>query len=144
MATRSRKENNTYKKYRNSDTDFKNGCVFCSYTNDSPSFVSETKSFKIIRNIFPYSVWDSQKVADHLMVVPKLHTDTLSDLKSHEAIEFVEIIASYESQGYNVYARAPKSKMKSVVHQHTHLIKPADAKTKLLLYIRKPYIRITG
>jgi diadenosine tetraphosphate (Ap4A) HIT family hydrolase len=76
------------------------------------------------------------------MIVPLKHTNTLSDLTADESIEFVGLLASYESKGFNVYARAPHSTMKTVEHQHTHLIKPSTKKTKLLLYIRKPYIRL--
>lgn len=93
--------------------------------------------------MFPYTQWDGQGVVDHIMVIPKKHTDTLSDLTSHEAIEYVELIASYESRGYSVYSRSPSSTRKTVVHQHTHLIKLDNQTKKLLFYLKKPFLRIT-
>lgn len=75
------------------------------------------------------------------MIIPITHTDTLADLTPAAAQEYVKLLTSYETKGYNVYLRAPGSIMKSVVHQHTHLIKPVKRKIKLLLFIRRPYIR---
>jgi diadenosine tetraphosphate (Ap4A) HIT family hydrolase len=118
-------------------------CEFCSISRGDHQFISETTHFKIIRNIFPYSYWDHQRVADHLMIVPKQHTNTLSDLPEIAASEYVKLISSYEKSGYNVYARAPQSKQKSIMHQHTHLIKPEASKViKTVFYRAKPYIRI--
>ena len=77
------------------------------------------------------------------MVIPKKHIDSLNDLTTDEAVEFVGLIGSYESRGYNVWARAPQSVIKSVVHQHTHLIKPGTKKKRFVLYNKKPYIRLT-
>lgn len=141
-APRSRKEVKSYKRYMKNKPETK-GCVFCDVDKGDEQLVSETKYFKIIRNIFGYSLWDSQRVADHLMIVPKVHTDSLSDLTKQAAIEFVDLLGQYESKRYNVYARAPSSVMKSVTHQHTHLIKPAGKPRKLVFLWRKPYIRFT-
>lgn len=140
MSTRSLKENITYNKYRRSFKG-KGDCVFCEITADSSEHINETHHFKVIIAKFPYSLWDDQSVDDHLMIVPKKHTDALSDLTPKEAKEFVVLMSSYEKRGYNVWARAPQSTTKSVVHQHTHLIKPGKKVLKLLFYIRKPYVR---
>lgn len=139
-ATRSRKEELQYKKYRKTlpEDDY---CGFCHIKKGDEQFIKSTRNFKIIRNIFGYSMWDSQKVEDHLMVVPLKHIDSLSGLSDKAALEFAKLIFSYEEKGYNVYARAPGSKLKSVIHQHTHLIKPKGKQKKLVLYVRKPYIR---
>lgn len=81
---------------------------------------------------------------DHLLIIPKQHTDKLGDLSDVAAIEFLRLIDKYEDRGYNVFARAPLSKIKSVVHQHTHLIQPSDKRTNFILYFRKPfYIRLS-
>lgn len=141
MSTRSSKEWRSYKKERRSFKGKRN-CVFCEIDSSSNEFISETKHFKIIINKFPYSLWDDQTVDDHLMIVPKQHTDTLSDLTPIEAQEYVQLISSYEKDGYNVWARAPQSTIKSVIHQHTHLIKPGKRTMKVLFYIRKPYFRL--
>ena len=76
------------------------------------------------------------------MIVPKKHTDTLSDLTRDEAVEYVDLLGSYESKGYNVWARAAQSTIKSVVHQHTHLIKSAGKAHRFIFFIRKPYLRL--
>ena len=140
MSTRSKKDEILYAKHRK-EVHAKTQCVFCDYTEGNACFISETKSFKVIQNLFPYSQWDGQGVLDHKMIVPKKHTDTLSDLVAHEAIEYIDIVASYESQGYSVYSRAPSSTRKTVIHQHTHLIKLGNRTKNIVLYIKKPYIR---
>jgi len=81
------------------------------------------------------------KTDDHLLVVPKKHTDKLADFTAPESVEFMGIIGSYESQGYNIYARAPQTVSKSVMHQHTHLIKPVGKVHRFIFFIGKPYIR---
>ena len=139
-AVRSRKESRDYDKYRK--TIIPGACQFCDIQQGDRQLIAETADFKIIRNIFPYSIWDSQRVADHLMILPKQHTDTLRDLSPKQAQEYVRLISDYESKGYNVYARAPASRIKTVVHQHTHLIKPSGAPSKVVFMIRRPYFRI--
>ncbi len=141
-ATRSRKEVKAYNKYRKSEKK-PAGCVFCNIDEESEQLVLNGKYFKVIRNIFGYSLWDSQRVEDHLMIVPKKHTDSLRKLPKEAAIEFVDILGEYEEKRYNVYARAPSSVMKTVVHQHTHLIKPLGKPRRLIFLLRKPYIRFT-
>jgi diadenosine tetraphosphate (Ap4A) HIT family hydrolase len=140
MATRSRKEALRYRK--DLKTDQYDDCVFCLIEREQERIIEKADNFYVIKNKYPYSHWDLQKVTDHLMIIPKKHTDTLSDLTSDEAVEYVKLIGSYESQGYSVYSRAPVSVIKSVVHQHTHLIKTIPEESKLLVYAKKPYIRI--
>ncbi len=140
LATRNRKQIKKYKKY---SKDLPVGsCQFCEIDQKDSQFVTETKSFKIIRNIFPYNYWDLHRVEDHLMIVPKKHTDTLNDLNAQEAVEYVNVIGSYESRGYNVYSRAPLAGMKTVVHQHTHLIKLAGRPKRLLIYTKNKFLRM--
>jgi ATP adenylyltransferase len=139
-ATRSRKEEKVYKKYlKMTDHSI---CSFCPIKAGEDQFVEETKNFKIIKNIFAYSIWDGQKVVDHLMVTPKKHTDSLAAMAPAEKIEYVDIIEKYESQGYNIYSRAPASAIKSIPHQHTHLIKTEGDSKRFVFLLRKPYIRI--
>lgn len=141
MATRTRKQTVRYRKHLR-----KNGpehCEFCLIDAGYSQFIAETKSFKIITNIFPYSHWDLQKVSEHLLIVPKKHTDTLSDLTAPEAIEYVDLLGSYERRGYNVYSRAPQSGIKTVIHQHTHLIKGEGRQQRLLVYLKRPYLRLS-
>lgn len=141
MSTRSRKEEITYKKYRKQVA--KDVCQFCDLNKNSSQLLKQSKHFKIIKNIFSYSLWDAVSVEDHLMIVPNKHTDTLGDLTPYEAKEFVDLIAKYEKIGYNVYARPPKSIRKTIVHQHTHLIKTKGNVKKFIFTIHKPfYIRM--
>jgi diadenosine tetraphosphate (Ap4A) HIT family hydrolase len=140
-ATRSRKEENTYKKHLKT-TDAKS-CPFCAAKKQDRDFYEETKSFKIIKNIFPYSIWDGQTVIDHLMVTPKKHTDNLAGMTNAQKVEYVSIIEKYEKRGYNIYSRAPVSVIKSIAHQHTHLIKTKGAAKRFLFLLRRPfYIRV--
>ncbi len=140
MPTRNRKESRYYKKYRKI---LEPGtCQFCDLTAEHEQVVESTTFFWIAENIFPYSTWDDQRVAKHLLLIPKKHTETLSDLTTEEASEFVEMLGTYEAQGYNVYARAPQSEIKTVPHQHTHLIKPKGKRLKAMVYVKKPYVRL--
>lgn len=116
-------------------------CEFCALPKEQ--VLQTTGQFMIIKNRFPYSIWDGQTVVDHLMVVPKKHTDTLVSFNSSMLIDYFDILKKYEAQGYNVHARAPSSKIKTVVHQHTHLIKTEGRPKRFLLLIRRPlYIRL--
>lgn len=139
MTTRSRKAEKSYK-YDRKKLPVK-GCVFCDIDSASHQMIKETANFKIIQNIYPYTYWDLQRVTDHIMVVPKCHTDTISDIKKEHAQEYLAILSEYEKQGYNIYMRAPGDSIKTVVHQHTHLIKPKGKRISILLYITKPHVR---
>lgn len=142
MSTRSRKAEKIYKQHQQAYR-YAEECAFCNPDGENVKVDSETKSFYIIKNRFPYTQWDGQGVDDHLMVVPKKHTETLSDLTAEESVEFTQVLGSFENQGYSVYARAPVSNRKSVLHQHTHLIKLDQKNKPFLLVLNKPYLRIT-
>lgn len=118
-------------------------CQFCDLTASSDQVVKMHKHFKVIYNIFPYDYWDARQVFDHLMITPIMHTESLASLGDEAAIEFVKIVSSYESKGYDVYARSPHSTIKSVPHQHTHLIKTGGKNQRGLIHLQKPYISIT-
>lgn len=121
-AARSRKVQKAYDKYlqsRAGDED----CDFCTIKPGDENYVAESAHFKIIANAFPYSRWDSQHVAEHLMILPKVHILSLSKLSSKECDEYVALVSDYEFKGYSIYARAPGSKSRSIPHQHTHLFK---------------------
>lgn len=142
MPTRSRKEEITYKNYLKQLD--KSNCIFCKLHRGDKQFVDSTKSFKIIRNIFSYSLWDNQNVAEHLMVVPKKHIDSLDELSQPQAKEFINLISRYEKKGYNIYARTPGSIIKTIPHQHTHLIKNKGKKKNFLFFLRRPfYVRLS-
>ena len=118
-------------------------CILCEVNKGDAQFVAQTKYFKIIRNIFPYAIWDQQRVTDHLMIIPITHTDSLANLSKEARLEFVNQISSYEETGYHVYARATKSETKSISHQHTHLIKCSGPAAKMAFFLLRPYISIS-
>lgn len=139
-APRSRHQQLKYDRYQK--TTDKTVCVFCDVKKDEPRFIEATSHFLVIRNAFPYSLWDNQGVSDHLMITPKMHTSNLGDISDAEKIEFFNLLEKYEAKGYNFFARSPHSKMKSVPHQHTHLIKPEAGMKRFVFALNKPYIRI--
>lgn len=140
-APRSRKESRKYKKYiKHTDLSV---CRFCIISPNDDQYVDSTKYFNIIKNTFPYSIWDSQRVVDHLMVTPKEHTDNLGSMTADARLEYVALLEKYEKQGYNIYARAPVSIIKTIVHQHTHLIKTGGKPMRVLFLLQKPYIRLS-
>lgn len=142
---RSRKESRGYAKYLNQlkQTTSASHCEFCLIVRGKEEALKNGQYFVVTANIFPYSLWDEMGVTDHLLIIPKQHTDTLSALPKAAAVEFVDVMSSYEKKGYSVYARAPNNPIKTVVHQHTHLIKANSTPRRLLLYIRKPHYRIS-
>jgi diadenosine tetraphosphate (Ap4A) HIT family hydrolase len=118
------------------------GCDFCQIQEGHAQFLKETESFKIIHNRFPYAYWDDQTVADHLMVVPKEHTGSLTSFTPDQAVEYLALISDYENNGYHVYARAVKSVSRTITHQHTHLIKGKGKPKWFVVQMSKPYILI--
>lgn len=96
MSTRSRKEEKTYLKHRINSKSVR--CAFCDINSKSPQFIKSTKSFKVIRNIFAYSIWDGQRVVDHLLLLPKAHIDSLDQLKNNQTAEFVKLLSAYEKK----------------------------------------------
>lgn len=141
-ASRSTKEAIRYWKQRH--TEEGRDCPFCDVQPNEDRYVEESSTLTVIRNRFPYSIWDGQGVIDHLMITPKIHTNSLNDLSDEGAREFIRLVNKYEADGYNVYARAPASTAKSIYHQHTHLIK-VDGKTRRLMFVlqRPFYFRIS-
>jgi ATP adenylyltransferase len=137
MSTRSRKNHRIYsaevKRNKQSKT-----CHFCRFKASDDQVVSDHTYFWIVRNIFPYDLWDNCGVLDHLMIVPKKHTDTLSHLKTKEQIEYMNLLAEYESTGYSIYSRAPGNTRKSVFHLHTHLVKLDNKEKNLIIFCKRP------
>jgi len=114
-----------------------NACPFCD-----PSTIAiekQAEHIMVVRNLFPYQYWEFLDVSDHLMLVPKRHVTSLQQFTDEEKIEFVQMLADYEALGYNVYARAPGSTMKTIPHQHTHLIKTENKRAKAVVFFDKPY-----
>lgn len=140
-ATRSTKEESDYKKHRSVAGE---NCPFCSIDSHHPQFISETVYFLIIKNRFPYSVWDGQVVLEHLMIIPKVHTDTLEDLPEDARDEYLNVTNHYEQNGYDIYTRAKQSTSRSVTHHHTHFIKTDHRQLRFVFMTRWPfYVRLS-
>lgn len=106
-------------------------CSFCAFHSDHHEQVLLTLDHvHVVRNIYAYKTWDGCPVEDHLMIVPRRHVVGLTELNQEERDEWFQYAEVYEKLGYSVYARAPKNSRKSVVHQHTHLIKTAHHRRK--------------
>lgn len=142
-APRSRKEDRQYVRYTKQLRKRGSPCQFCTMSPDDPKFIKKTKYFLVIKNLIAYSLWDGHEVVDHLLLCPIWHATSLKEIPPEAAKEFLEIIADYEQQGYNVYARAPQSKARSVIHQHTHLIKGSPKSKSFMMFTKKPYLRVT-
>jgi ATP adenylyltransferase len=136
---RSRKDTLRYRKHLSAADPSK--CDFCAIQKGDKQLVEQTKYFKVLHNRFPYSLWDGLDVVDHLMLTPIRHTDTLGNMSPEEKVEYVNMLEKYEAQGYNIYARTPDSKSKSIVHQHTHFIKTTGRPKKIVISFDHPYFR---
>ena len=132
-----RKTRKVYKSYPRPEV-----CVFCTPDEQCEGIIEDAEHHYIVPNRTFYDVWEHRPVKDHLLVVPKRHTDSLAELEDQARLSIMNAIAKYETQGYNVYARAPGNTQKSVHHQHTHLIKVIDKPGKFMMYLRKPYFLI--
>ena len=118
-------------------------CIFCDFSLKDAQVLHAYQHFWLVKNIFPYDIWDDNDVVGHMMIVPKRHVVSLSELRSPESTELFTIIASREKDGYSLYARAPQNIAKSILHQHTHLIKLGKTRKKFKLYLRKPHVLLT-
>lgn len=118
------------------------GCDFCKFNARNPDVIKGIGDFWIVKNIFGYDIWDSQDVNEHLMVVPKQHVKSISQLNKKQQAQYLEILNNYEDQGYSIYSRSSKNIALSIAHKHTHFIKMKDKRKKAIFFIRKPHILI--
>jgi diadenosine tetraphosphate (Ap4A) HIT family hydrolase len=114
------------------------GCPFCDLPKTQ--ILKELKLFWVLKNRFPYTNWDTGEVEKHLMLVPKRHVSEISQFTEAEKIEYMSVLAQYESDGFDTYTRSGNNKGKSQPHFHTHLIKVTGRKFKFHIFNRKPYI----
>lgn len=120
------------------------GCHFCNFDHDTKKHevVKVYDNFWLVKNIFPYDIWDDQGVEHHMLIVPKRHINSIGDMNEAEMLEYVEIVGLYDLEGYSVYARSSHNVVKSVVHQHTHLLKLDSKEISFMVYNKKPYTLI--
>lgn len=113
-------------------------CPFCELDDDRVIVKGDYSA--VIRNRFPYDIWELRDVRDHLMVIPLRHVASLDELDGKEKTEIMTFMSDYGEQGYNSYIRAKGNPQKTVpAHQHTHLIAINTTLPKVHLYLRKPY-----
>lgn len=120
MVGRAAEVDAAYRDYRAAYT---GTCPFC---DDQTVAVARHRSMLVVRNRFPYVVWDAARVEDHLMIVPVRHTLSLDEFTDAEAAGFFAVARRYEAAGYSLYSRAPANRSRSVGHVHTHLIATGD------------------
>lgn len=115
------------------------GCAFCDEEKLARPKIKQAKYYYITPNAVFYDLWELRDVGDHLLVIPNRHVKSLNELTKAEKAEIIDIVSQYESEGYNIYARAVNSKQRSVAHQHTHLIKTKEKQARGSIFIKKPY-----
>lgn len=116
---RSQENADKYKEFRSRVSN----CPFCQINQNFNEIIEENATMRVLTNAFKYEIWDNCIVLDHLMVVPKRHTNSLGGFNFDESIDHIELLEKYDQLGYSVYGRASTNKQKSVAHQHTHLFK---------------------
>ena len=134
-----RKTRITYRKHNANDVKLQE-CNFCRDQGDS--IIKENDTMYVIPNRVSYDVFESMRVLDHLMVIPKKHHETIATFSDEEKIDAMRLMGKYEAQGYSVYGRGMGSVSRSVKHQHTHLLKLDNKPSSLVIYARKPYFMI--
>jgi diadenosine tetraphosphate (Ap4A) HIT family hydrolase len=136
-----RKTRQAYAKHNSSDKKLST-CTFCNELEITTNIVEENTTMFVIPNRISYDVFEGRRVTGHLMIIPKRHVETFKEFTDKEAADLVHMSAKYEANGYNVYARAMDNISRSVLHQHTHLIKTDTKRTKAIFFIRKPYFLV--
>ena len=114
-------------------------CAFCNPEGNVR--IKETHAyFYVSYNTFPYDWWELRAVTEHLLLIPKRHVGTLGTLTDEESTELAKLLGHYEKSGYDIFARTPTSLTRTVVHQHTHLIRTSGKKARGIFFWPKPYI----
>jgi diadenosine tetraphosphate (Ap4A) HIT family hydrolase len=112
-------------------------CPFCDL--DDRTVYKDDQHSMVISNLHPYEYWDKHNVVEHVLLIPKRHVENLNELRDDEKLEIMSTMAEYEANGYSVYWRSQTNATRTVPHQHTHLIKVDNTRTKLSVYSEKPY-----
>lgn len=133
-----RKTKTIYSKHNISDA-VQGVCNFC-HIETKEKILYENETMYVVANRVSYDMFEDRKVTEHLMVIPKKHHDSIQTFSDEEKCDAMDVMGEYESKGYSVYARGYGSTTRSVVHQHTHLIKLVDKPSRVIIYARKPYV----
>lgn len=122
-----------YKKYRQKNQNSPKNYNFYERAKNEKGVVEDLEFFIVTKNLFGYQIWDGFEVREHLLVIPKRFVEGINEFSKQEFDEFQKILAKYEAKGFSIYARAPKNKSKTVMHQHTHLILHSNRRLKWLV-----------
>lgn len=115
------------------------GCALCDPTQ--LKIIKEYRHSWLVHNRYPYDLWEGRAVMEHLMVLPKRHLAGFGQFTRDEKHEILDLIAEYEADGFDIYARSVHSTERSVgLHQHTHLIKVRPQPPKFIMYLARPYL----
>ncbi|MDY6789030.1 MAG: HIT domain-containing protein [Candidatus Nanohaloarchaea archaeon] len=121
LFSTSRKEYSEWEKPEDVD------CVFCAQAEDHGSIkklsVFEDDFLMVELNLFPYNT-------GHLMVVPKRHVQSLTELDSQERNRLFAMVQKVEGlirkvrdpAGINIGANLGKAAGESIHHTHIHLV----------------------
>lgn len=95
----------------------------CPFCNDATrNLVAEHEGLYVLRNNFPYEVYDGRGVKEHLMIVPKKHSPQFSDFSDQVIKEYWRVLSEYHASGYSSMTRSATDSGRSVPgHLHTHL-----------------------
>ncbi len=115
-------------------------CPFC-VMNDR-KILQDSGNFLVVDNLYEYDFWDGAEVEQHLMIIPKRHISKIADMTNDEKIEYVELLAKYNSDRYLLYTRYGGSVSGSQPHLHTHLIKQGKPKGKIVIFVKNIGLRI--
>lgn len=134
----------TFKTYAHHAKQDRSKHVDCNFCDRSmiEEVLEETDTMMVIRNRVKYDLFDGARVLDHLLIVPKVHRQSLAEFTNTELLESFRLAGKYENEGYGVYARGRGSVARSMPHQHTHLLQLADRASKFMVFTKKPYILI--
>lgn len=116
------------------------GCDFCNREIMQKQMIAEFDYFFIIRNIMPYAIWDECRVVEHLLLVPKRHVVSTGEFTKQETLEYMRLSSTWEQQGYSTFSRPTGGVTRSVIHQHTHLIKTEKRRLKSIIFNATPHI----
>lgn len=109
-------------------------CEFCTFQNGHPQIIKDYGDLLVVRNKFPYKMWDNYFVNDQIMLIPKRHITSIAEFDSSEDQQFLTAVKDYESRDYCTYSRVPSAKSKSIAHLHIHFIKLSDKHVDTVLY----------
>lgn len=105
-------------------------CVFCPDSlpkrhNIIDNFGEGSAAFSVVRAKPPYAHFDGQRVLDHVLVIPKVHVESLDELDKEARTTLDEYLDEMqhsvpEDRAFQRYTRDRSNPSKSVSHLHTH------------------------